>query len=146
MDGDIVWELAMDSPLGTVECDHEYIEDWVDLDPERSQHIVYCRWCEMSPSPKIEISGYITTGPISSSCPPNYGPPNPNAQAISRVASASPTTPPRPSSPLSSGESLHPPPLRPLLPLPRSLPDPRATTVPGPPMSIPIPVVSVMRR
>jgi len=58
----------MDSPLGTVECDHaecdhEYIEDWVDLDPDRSQYIVYCRFCEapLHSTPKIEISGYISS-------------------------------------------------------------------------------------
>ena len=27
-------------------CDHEWTEDWIDIDCERSQKIVYCDWCE----------------------------------------------------------------------------------------------------
>ena len=27
------------------ECKHEYEEDWIDIDPERSEKITYCRIC-----------------------------------------------------------------------------------------------------
>ena len=27
-------------------CDHEWTEDWIDIDCERSQKIVYCDFCE----------------------------------------------------------------------------------------------------
>lgn len=29
-------------------CSHDFIEDWIDIDPDRSQRIVYCRICEIS--------------------------------------------------------------------------------------------------
>ncbi len=29
-------------------CVHDFIEDWIDIDPDRSQRIVYCRICEMT--------------------------------------------------------------------------------------------------
>lgn len=28
-----------------VECKHEYEEDWIDIDPERSEKITYCKVC-----------------------------------------------------------------------------------------------------
>lgn len=29
-------------------CVHDFIEDWIDLDPDRSQRIIYCRICEIT--------------------------------------------------------------------------------------------------
>ena len=29
-------------------CIHDWIEDWIDIDPDRSQRIVYCRICEIT--------------------------------------------------------------------------------------------------
>lgn len=29
-------------------CIHDFIEDWIDIDPDRSQRIVYCRICEIT--------------------------------------------------------------------------------------------------
>ena len=29
-------------------CIHDFVEDWIDIDPDRSQRIVYCRKCEMT--------------------------------------------------------------------------------------------------
>ena len=29
-------------------CVHDFMEDWIDIDPDRSQRIVYCRICEMT--------------------------------------------------------------------------------------------------
>ena len=33
-------------------CKHQYIEDWIDLSPDRSQSIWYCRYCECCPTGK----------------------------------------------------------------------------------------------
>lgn len=29
-------------------CIHDWIEDWIDIDPDRSQRIVYCGICEIT--------------------------------------------------------------------------------------------------
>ena len=35
-------------------CNHTLIEDWIDMDPDRSQCIVYCEKCESSFTPKTK--------------------------------------------------------------------------------------------
>jgi hypothetical protein len=34
--------------LNTEPCCHDFVEDWIDIDPDRSHRIVYCRKCEMT--------------------------------------------------------------------------------------------------
>ena len=29
-------------------CDHEFVEDWIDIHPEKSQMIKYCKFCEFT--------------------------------------------------------------------------------------------------
>jgi hypothetical protein len=29
-------------------CEHEFEEDWIDIDPDKSQKIIYCKFCEFT--------------------------------------------------------------------------------------------------
>jgi len=29
------------------QCEHEWVDDLIDIDPDKSQHIVYCQKCEL---------------------------------------------------------------------------------------------------
>jgi len=28
-------------------CEHNWIDDWIDIDPDTSKHIIYCLHCEL---------------------------------------------------------------------------------------------------
>jgi len=36
---------APTSLLTSEKCNHEFIIDWIDIDPDKSQQIVYCKYC-----------------------------------------------------------------------------------------------------
>ena len=38
-------KIAEDFEKCICECDHEFIIDWIDIDPDKSQQIVYCKFC-----------------------------------------------------------------------------------------------------
>ena len=44
--------LVVDDLRPSDHCKHQYIEDWIDLSPDRSQSIWYCRYCECCPTGK----------------------------------------------------------------------------------------------
>jgi hypothetical protein len=37
-------------------CDHDFIEDYIDLTPDTSQKIVYCSICELSKRDSVSLS------------------------------------------------------------------------------------------
>ncbi len=39
-------------------CDHTWTEDWIDLNPERSQKVVYCELCETVEAPKVAVADF----------------------------------------------------------------------------------------
>jgi len=49
-------------------CTHDYVLDWIDLDPERSQQICYCRWCEHCPTPDEFKQWMVQSSNPSSAC------------------------------------------------------------------------------
>jgi hypothetical protein len=49
-------------------CTHDYVLDWIDLDPERSQQICYCRWCEHCPTPAEFKQWMVQSSNPSSAC------------------------------------------------------------------------------